>query len=276
MFLHASNASKDHDAIIIRSPDTDVAVLGITLNHAIPAKLYLDIGSKNQRRLLNLGEIASSLGEMRAGALLGFHAFTGCDAVSSFYGKGKSKGFALFQTDDDSACAMSQLGSTQNVSDSLMDACEKFVCKLYGSNVITSVNTLRFELFTRTRAKSRMLPPNKDSLTFHVKRANYQAFIWKRALEAKPKIDDPPGHGWKITGEMLEIEWMRLPPAPDAILELMSCNCKRDCSNNSCQCRKNNLHCTDACGCDKCVNQMEESDFSDDGGQESDEEEEAL
>ncbi|KAJ8024074.1 hypothetical protein HOLleu_36701 [Holothuria leucospilota] len=87
MFLHASNASKDHDAIIIRSPDTDVAVLGITLNHAIPAKLYLDIGSKNQRRLLNLGEIASSLGEMRAGALLGFHAFTGCDAVSSFYGK---------------------------------------------------------------------------------------------------------------------------------------------------------------------------------------------
>ncbi|KAJ8042409.1 hypothetical protein HOLleu_13457 [Holothuria leucospilota] len=96
---------------------------------------------------------------------------------------------------------MSQLGSTQNVSDSLMDACEKFVCKLYGSNVITSVNTLRFELFTRTRAKSRMLPPNKDSLTFHVKRANYQAFIWKRALEAKPKIDDPPGHGWKITGK---------------------------------------------------------------------------
>ncbi|KAJ8042408.1 hypothetical protein HOLleu_13456 [Holothuria leucospilota] len=62
MFLHASNASKDHDAIIIRSPDTDVAVLGITLNHAIPAKLYLDIGSKNQRRLLNLGEIASSFG----------------------------------------------------------------------------------------------------------------------------------------------------------------------------------------------------------------------
>ncbi|XP_071849790.1 uncharacterized protein [Apostichopus japonicus] len=270
MLLHAAHASKEYDVVIIRSADTDVAVLGVSHSNGIPAKLYLDIGTKNKRRLLDLGEIATSLGELRATSLLGFHAFTGCDTVSSFYGKGKSKSYALFQKHEESAATMSQLGSAQNVDDALLEACEKFVCKLYGSTVKSSVNELRYEIFRKTRANSRSLPPNKDSLSLHVKRANYQAFIWRHALQPKTNIDDPGSHGWKIEGGSLKIKWMKLLPAPKAILELMSCKCRKDCSTNACQCRKNTLHCTDACACDKCTNQREELECSDDDDDDDD------
>src|SRR6218665_1436612 len=43
-------------------------------------------------------------------------------------------------------------------------------------------------------------------------------------------------------------------PAPKAIIEMVSCHCKTDCSS----CRTNNLSCTDLCRCDsECQNDEE-------------------
>ena len=60
----------------------------------------------------------------------------------------------------------------------------------------------------------------------------------------------------------------RLPPAPDAVLHLVKCNCKKDrCANNRCKCRKAGLQCTDLCGCadnDCCNNVPDEEENSDD------------
>lgn len=43
---------------------------------------------------------------------------------------------------------------------------------------------------------------------------------------------------------------MPLPPAPDAVLHLVKCGCKKDrCANNSCKCRKAGLQCTNLCSC---------------------------
>src|SRR6218665_428880 len=38
-------------------------------------------------------------------------------------------------------------------------------------------------------------------------------------------------------------------PAPKAIIEMVSCHCKTDCSSARCSCRTNNLSCTDLCRC---------------------------
>ena len=38
-------------------------------------------------------------------------------------------------------------------------------------------------------------------------------------------------------------------PAPKAIIEMVSCQCKRDCSSARCSCRTNNLACTNLCQC---------------------------
>ena len=43
--------------------------------------------------------------------------------------------------------------------------------------------------------------------------------------------------------------------APEELVELVSCNCKGDCTKRWCKCKKNNVPCTDFCGCgDICQN----------------------
>ena len=59
-----------------------------------------------------------------------------------------------------------------------------------------------------------------------------------------------------------------LPPAPDAIINLVKCDCPHShCTNNLCKCRKNGLSCTELCGCsnesDECEN-ADRMDLSDD------------
>ena len=39
----------------------------------------------------------------------------------------------------------------------------------------------------------------------HVKRANYQALPWKKALERDPKISYPEGHGWELADEKFKV-----------------------------------------------------------------------
>ena len=56
------------------------------------------------------------------------------------------------------------------------------VCQLYGTKART-VNEARHELFCRGGLQERNLPPNKDALLMHVKRANYQTKIWRSAYQ---------------------------------------------------------------------------------------------
>ena len=52
-----------------------------------------------------------------------------------------------------------------------------------------------------------LLPPCRDSLRMHIKRANYQALIWYHSRHALPCIPGPSGHGWQITEGQLSIKW---------------------------------------------------------------------
>ena len=44
-------------------------------------------------------------------------------------------------------------------------------------------------------------------------------------------------------------------PAPQAIIELVRCQCKTNYSTQRCSCRRNDLPCTELCSCDtECAN----------------------
>ena len=79
--------------------------------------------------------------------------------------------------------------------------------------------------------------PCFSSLRQHISRSNYQTKIWRLSLASNPEIPSPDGHGWYFDerGE-LEIRWMDCRPAPDEILELVSCDCKKKCIESSCIC----------------------------------------
>ena len=62
-------------------------------------------------------------------------------------------------------------------------------------------------------------------------------------------------YGWEICDDILVPVSTRDDIAPEHLITLVSCNCKGACSTNHCTCKKNNVACTDFCGCgDSCEN----------------------
>ena len=92
------------------------------------------------------------------------------------------------------------------------------------------------------------------SYRMHVQRANYQAGIWLRSLEAKPNIPSPSGNGWHVVDGQLTAEWMTQKSAPDELLLLINCHCQKGCSSGRCSCVRAGMPCTDACSCEECNN----------------------
>ena len=62
------------------------------------AELWMAFGVGNKNRYIPAHKIASKMGDERSRALRMFHAFTGCDTVSSFAGisLGKKKAFQVW------------------------------------------------------------------------------------------------------------------------------------------------------------------------------------
>ena len=106
------------------------------------------------------------------------------------------------------------------------------------------INELRYAMFCAKRGKieSNQLPPCRDSLQ-HIRRANYKCFVWKQCLEQFPDIPDLEDHGYGY----VSIIWMNGPPAPEAALNLLSCDCSRRCTEGNCSRLVNGLKCTDMC-----------------------------
>ena len=74
-------------------------------------------------------------------------------------------------------------------------------------------------------------------------------------------------NGWTICkdSEELDLYWMKNEAAPNAVLECVSCKCKK-CSTAHCSCKVNKLCCTGACSCDvdECENKPAMSTNEDD------------
>ena len=219
LFLHAYHAaSSGYTAVIFKSPDTDVAVIGAWAASRIPAQLILHTGTAQRSRYISLSNVASS---DLCDALPGLHAFTGCDTVSSFSRRGKYGAFKLVKSGH--AQAMQRLGESLSTDDDLMGLCEQFVCGMYRKESFTSVNALRYHLFCTATTKSYAhLPPTHDALVQHVRRSNFQAYLRKRCLH-NGEVPSPKGHGWDIKDNDISIVWTTLPAAPSALLELLRC-----------------------------------------------------
>ncbi|KAL8617912.1 hypothetical protein ACOMHN_026489 [Nucella lapillus] len=228
LLLHASHAAEaGYEAVMISSNDTDVLVLNIAFCGAIKALLCQRSGTSTRTQLIDIGKVASSLGPSVCTALLGLHAYTGCDSVSSFAGKGKVAALKMLKSKENVQQAFSDLGKDWELSGELFEKLEKFTCKLYApKQPTTGVNELRYQLFCAKNGdiESHQLPPCQDCLWKHAHRANYQAGLWRRCLENDPQVPDPVGSGWTVERadgkDILAIDWMNVQPAPDTAATL--------------------------------------------------------
>jgi hypothetical protein len=81
IMLHVQDAAVcGHQRIMIRTIDTDVVALAISIFHIVPViELWIAFGTGKHFRYLAVHDIAKTLGHEKCKALPLFHAMTGCD-----------------------------------------------------------------------------------------------------------------------------------------------------------------------------------------------------
>ena len=267
MLLHAMHISRyAYKAIVIISVDTDVRVLCLYLAKDIPLIIFQKCGTDARTQFLNITNLARDLGEDMCGALVGLHAFTGCDSISAFAGKGKLSALKLVIKNKDYQDLFKCVGQEWKLSEDVLRKIQAFTCVWYGAKDDTVlVNEYRYKLFCAKKGEveSFQLPPCLDTLAKHTSRVCYQAAIWRRSLQQSQEVPSPVGMGWQMEEKdgLLNLDWMDGKPAPVAVLQLLACKCPRTCKAEDCQCISNGLFCTDLCRHKVCTNLPPEDDL---------------
>lgn len=251
LLLHAKDCSRSFKTVVVWSPDTDVAVIGIGLAESLTCDLLFATGTRNSKRLISLTEIALSIKPV-AEVLPAFHALTGCDTTSSFYGKGKKTAYNIVTGKTAHVDSLRAVGDDFAI-DKLPSGIEELVCELYGAKAST-INEARFQIF-KNGGSEKLLPPTNDALLQHVKRAKYQTKIWRSALKSKMACPGPDANGWCVEDDKISIHWLTKDYAPKSILKTTKCGCKaKGCNSGQCACFKTGLRCTVLCSCKGCTN----------------------
>ena len=212
IILHCCHALNTHPTkkILVRSPSGDTDILVILLNKLLDDqdRVYLDYGNGKHRKGLWLSDI--DLSDEIKKSILGFHAFTGNDYISSFFRRGKPACWKIVEKYPKFVSIFTSLGLSWDLQGELADALEEYVCLLYGSRK-KKINSVRSKIFERKHVSQRKvidlsnLPPCQSTLLFHSKRANVVAKIWKSSHEPMLQLPDFTQYGWNRS---LEICWM--------------------------------------------------------------------
>lgn len=255
MILHVADAIHEgYKKILLRTVDTDVVVLAVAaaakLSTISDLELWVAFGTGKHFRYIPVHEIAACIGPQRSEALPLFHAYTGCDTVSSFAGRGKKTAWDVWKSYGDVTATFLGLSTgAEQVSDKDVAVLEHFTILLYDrTSSLTDIDEARFELFTKKGRTMETLPPTKAALVQHIKRAVYQGgHCWGHATVAAPEMPSPENCGWTEPSNWKPV-WTTLPEAAVSSRELLRCGCKKGCRGR-CACKKAALRCTALCQC---------------------------
>ena len=252
LFLHAADAvQKGRKKVTIRTVDTDVVVLAVASFSKIgPDELWIAFGVRSNFRYIAVHEMVSTMSPSECLTLPVFHAFTGCDTVSTFAGRGKKTAWKAWKSFPEVNDAFNELLSMPNeISERSMLLLERFVVLMYDrTSESTTVNGARKQLFAQNSRTLENIPPTQAALKQHIKRTCHQANCWNQALVKDPEIPDPSDWGWMKDTTGWQPLWTTLPEASESCHELIHCGCKKGCTGR-CKCVKAGLKCTALCFC---------------------------
>jgi len=112
------------------------------------------------------------------------------------------------------------------------------------------LNALRYRRFCEKVLTSssfvqvHTFPPTSSAAQYHSARVYLHVQQWV----GRPTMMNPEDWGWVQIDGKLEPRTTDLPPAPDALLRVIRCNCKTDCDTKRCTCKKHGMECSVACG----------------------------
>ena len=244
LILRALEAVKSgYERIVVKCRDTDVLLM---LIHFLGAKAEVWMLSETSRdtKCYPAHTISQKLEPEVVENLLGFHAVTGCDTVSSFAGYGKKSCWVVFLQHPELLRGVGRDGTVAEV--------EQFVCHLYGAPDVTGgCDEARRAIFELGKKSLELLPPTTDAFELHMSRANFQAKIWLQADRCHMSLGNPAdSEGWEETNGVLRTVLTRKPSVPKSCLELVICICeKNQCRTGACKCVQSGQICLPACGC---------------------------
>ena len=197
IFVHAHHAAeKGSKALMIKASDTDVLVIAVsvlpTLQKIGLQQLWIAFGQGQNMRWIPVHDLCLSLPLEKTRGFLFFHAFTGCDVVSAFRGKGKKSAWKTWNVCDEASDVFSKLSHyPPAVDDADLKTLEKFVVMMYDrSSTADGVDEARLDMFARKQRPYEAIPPTRAALLQHVKRAAYQAgCIWSQATVCQPETE---------------------------------------------------------------------------------------
>lgn len=189
---------------MLRTVDTDVVVLAVFTVQMLrdresqPFELWVSFGTGKNHKNIPAHIITSSLGPQGARFLPAFHAFTGCDTVSSFLGKGKKTAMVTWNNFPDVTEALLALTiHPSEINPQLICILQRFVVLLYDSaSTKTTVNEARKQMFIQKGRQFDNIPPTEAALLEHVKRTAFQYL--ESNLDSKPGTSKPSRLGMEL------------------------------------------------------------------------------
>ena len=261
MFLHLFGAVIcGHKKVLIIANDSDIVVLGVRAFALISSldELWIAYSMGANRRYVAIHEVVASIGQTRSLGLPGFHAFTGCDTTSSFFGKGKKSAYSVWLSHSKFDCAFSEMSNRQPGENSIRTVyplIQQFVSILYGADGTSDVDETRLDFLLHKGKDFDNMPPSSDALYQHTLRSVYQSgYIWGSMFDAALEEVYVENWGRKKVGGINSSSIPRyttLPIISRDLRELSVCKCTTGKCSGNCGCKKGEppQPCTSLCGC---------------------------
>ena len=204
-------------------------------------------------RWIPIHDLCLPLALEKTRGILFFHAFTGCDVVSAFRGRGKKSAWQTWDVSDEASDVFSKFSQyPPAVDDDDLKTLKKFVVMMYDrSSTADGVDDARMDMYARKQIPYEAIPPTRAALLQHVKRASYQGeagCIWSQLIVCQPETQSPTDWGWTKKGDLGQIFWTELPPIAESCQQLTKCGCKSECRGR-CKCYRFSLTFTGLCSC---------------------------
>ena len=230
-------------ASVLVGEDTDLLILLNVLSDPEKYIKMLRPGRKcHPDKVYSSAALRSALGGM-VDSLLFVHAATGCDTTSAVYRKGKRVPFRKLQAQPALCTAVQVFNDPQASKNAVAAAGEAFLCVVYGGKIDDNLDVKRNFAKQKVCAKFDLatLPPTSAAARQHSFRVYHQVQQWRGVAL------NPTDWGWRQKdGRLTPLPTLR-EPAPESLLNLITCNCRSGCERN-CECRRSGLPCTSMCG----------------------------
>ena len=149
---------------------------------------------------IQVHDVCQKIGLKKSKGILFFRAFTVCDVVSAFRGKGKTAAWQTWNVYPEVSPVFTKLSTHPSIiGDEEQKVLEQFVITMYDrSSEVTDIDAVRLDMFARKQSSYETIPPTQAALVQHTKRAAYQTgCIWSQSTLRQMEVENSTEWGWK-------------------------------------------------------------------------------